>query len=94
LTLADPITDKKHEAVVLPVFGMAVPFHVSTIKNLSMNTEGDMTYLRINFFTPGGAFGRSETLPFDEVGLIVPAVDCGDSVAESEGCSISEGAEL
>ena len=54
------VSDKKHEAVVLPVFGIAVPFHISTIKNLSQNTEGDTTYLRINFFTPGGTFGRTD----------------------------------
>ena len=55
--------DKKHEAVVLPIYGIAVPFHISTIKNLSQSQEGETTYLRINFFTPGGGFGRQDTVP-------------------------------
>ncbi len=59
------VTDKKHGAVVLPVFGMAVPFHISTIKNLSMNEEPGKVFLRINFFTPGGTFGRAEPVAAD-----------------------------
>jgi nucleosome binding factor SPN SPT16 subunit len=32
-----------------------VPFHVSTIKNVSTTTEGQWTYLRLNFHIPGGS---------------------------------------
>ena len=32
-----------------------VPFHVSTIKNVSQTQEGQWTYLRINFHIPGGS---------------------------------------
>ncbi|XP_022082378.1 FACT complex subunit SPT16-like [Acanthaster planci] len=52
--------DKKYETVILPVFGQATPFHISTIKNISQSVEGDYTYLRINFFHPGAALGRSD----------------------------------
>ncbi|XP_071446313.1 FACT complex subunit spt16 isoform X2 [Hetaerina americana] len=52
--------DRKYETVILPVFGIAVPFHISTIKNISQSVEGDYTYLRINFFHPGTALGRNE----------------------------------
>ncbi|XP_022662771.1 FACT complex subunit spt16-like [Varroa jacobsoni] len=53
--------DKKYETVILPVFGIPVPYHISTIKNISQSVEGDYTYLRINFFHPGGgALGRNE----------------------------------
>lgn len=52
--------DKKYEAVVLPLFGVATPFHISTIKNISSSDEGGYTYLRINLFCPGSAVGRSE----------------------------------
>lgn len=45
--------DKAHETVLLPIFGVPTPFHISTIKNLSSSVEGDYTYLRINFFNPG-----------------------------------------
>ncbi|KAK7590876.1 hypothetical protein V9T40_002489 [Parthenolecanium corni] len=45
--------DRKYETVILPIFGLPVPFHISTIKNISQSVEGDYTYLRINFFHPG-----------------------------------------
>uniref|UniRef100_A0A8C9SJ74 FACT complex subunit n=1 Tax=Scleropages formosus TaxID=113540 RepID=A0A8C9SJ74_SCLFO len=52
--------DKKYETVVMPIFGIATPFHVATIKNISMSVEGDYTYLRINFYVPGSSLGRHE----------------------------------
>ncbi|XP_068097539.1 FACT complex subunit SPT16 [Hyperolius riggenbachi] len=52
--------DKKYETVIMPVFGVATPFHIATIKNISMSVEGDYTYLRINFYCPGSALGRNE----------------------------------
>ena len=42
--------DKGHETVILPIFGVPTPFHISTLKNLSSSVEGDYTYLRLNFF--------------------------------------------
>lgn len=53
-------TDRKYETVILPIFGVPVPFHISTIKNISQSVEGDYTYLRINFFHPGATMGRNE----------------------------------
>ncbi|XP_052830934.1 FACT complex subunit SPT16 [Octopus bimaculoides] len=52
--------DKKYETVILPIFGIPTPFHISTIKNISQSIEGDYTYLRINFFHPGSALGRND----------------------------------
>ncbi|OXU23767.1 hypothetical protein TSAR_000965 [Trichomalopsis sarcophagae] len=52
--------DKKYETVILPIYGVPVPFHISTIKNISQSVEGDYTYLRINFFHPGATMGRNE----------------------------------
>lgn len=52
--------DKKYETVIMPIFGIPVPFHISTIKNISQSIEGDYTYLRINFFHPGATMGRNE----------------------------------
>uniref|UniRef100_A0A8C9W0X6 FACT complex subunit n=1 Tax=Scleropages formosus TaxID=113540 RepID=A0A8C9W0X6_SCLFO len=52
--------DKKYETVVMPVFGIPTPFHIATIKNISMSVEGDYTYLRINFYVPGSSLGRHE----------------------------------
>ncbi|KAI8126369.1 FACT complex subunit spt16 [Lucilia cuprina] len=52
--------DKKYETVIMPIFGIPVPFHISTIKNISQSVEGEYTYLRINFFHPGATMGRNE----------------------------------
>ena len=45
--------DMDREAVILPVHGMHVPFHISTIKNVVQPEADQAGYLRINFFTPG-----------------------------------------
>ncbi|XP_040603018.1 FACT complex subunit SPT16-like [Mesocricetus auratus] len=52
--------DKKYETVIMPFFGIATPFHIATIKNISTSVEGHYTYLRINFYCPGNALGRNE----------------------------------
>ena len=51
--LTHPLIDRKHEAVILPIFGVPTPFHISMIKIISKSEEGSFTYLRINFFYPG-----------------------------------------
>ncbi|OQS01925.1 FACT complex subunit SPT16 [Thraustotheca clavata] len=52
--------DMRHEAVIVPINGVAVPFHISTIKNVSKSEEDKATYLRINFHCPGvgGTLGK------------------------------------
>jgi nucleosome binding factor SPN SPT16 subunit len=50
--------DKRAETVILPINGLAVPFHINTIKNVTKNDEGDYSYLRINFNSPGRTFGK------------------------------------
>jgi nucleosome binding factor SPN SPT16 subunit len=45
--------DMRAEAVMVPINGVAVPFHISMIKNVSKNEEDKATYLRINFHCPG-----------------------------------------
>ncbi|XP_018319533.1 FACT complex subunit spt16 [Agrilus planipennis] len=52
--------DQKYETVILPIYGIPVPFHISTVKNISQSVEGDYTYLRINFFHPGSTMGKNE----------------------------------
>ena len=53
--------------MVLPVHGFAVPFHINTVKNASKSDEGEFTYLRINFQTPGQLAGKKE----DTVGYLL-----------------------
>lgn len=50
--------DKKYETVIIPVYGVPTPFHISTIKNTSESVEAEYTYLRINFFCPGSSLGK------------------------------------
>ena len=50
--------DKKYETIILPIFGLPVPFHIATVKNISTSVEGDYTYLRINFYHPGASVGK------------------------------------
>lgn len=56
--------DRKYETIILPIFGMPIPFHISTIKNISQSVEGDYTYLRINCFHPGSTLAKSEGAMF------------------------------
>jgi len=45
--------DANHESVLLPIYGQHVPFHISTVKNVTKTED----ILRINFKFPGGAAG-------------------------------------
>mmetsp|Transcript_26121 Transcript_26121/g.46438 ORF Transcript_26121/g.46438 Transcript_26121/m.46438 type:complete len:816 (+) Transcript_26121:4504-6951(+) len=45
--------DPRHDSIIVPLHKQLVPFHVSTIKNVSKNEEGNYCYLRINFFHQG-----------------------------------------
>ena len=35
--------------MLLPIYGIMVPFHILTIKNATNNQDGDHAYIRINF---------------------------------------------
>lgn len=52
--------DRRNETVILPIYSLAVPFHINTIKNITKNDEGDYSYLRINFNSPGRTFGKKD----------------------------------
>ncbi|KAJ3295307.1 FACT complex subunit spt16 [Rhizoclosmatium sp. JEL0117] len=61
------VVDKRSEAIVLPIYGMAVPFHISTLKTIVKNEEGSATYLRFNFQIPGQSTGKKEAVtPFED----------------------------
>ena len=48
--------DLEREAVLLPIHGMHVPFHIATIKNVVQPEPDAAAYLRINFYTPGESY--------------------------------------
>jgi len=55
--------DPRRECLVLPLFGYSVPYHVSTIRNITHNQEGERSYVRVNFVAPGAGFGGSSVTP-------------------------------
>ena len=66
LTFCQIVVDRKAESVVLPMYGQAVPFHLSTLKNVSKSDEGEFVMLRFNFLTPGQATGKKEPHAFED----------------------------
>ena len=51
------VVDRAKEAVLLPIYGQLVPFHIGTIKNCTASQEGVAHFIRIHFNVPGVAFG-------------------------------------
>lgn len=60
--------DWKSQTIILPIYGRPVPFHINSYKNGSKNEEGEYTYLRLNFHSPGagGISKKMEELPYEE----------------------------
>ncbi|XXG47026.1 hypothetical protein AAC387_Pa02g1738 [Persea americana] len=49
--------DQKNEAVLLPIYGCMVPFHIATVKSVTSQQDGNRTcYIRIIFNVPGTPF--------------------------------------
>lgn len=46
------VVDLEAEAIIAPINGVPVPFHISVIKSATKSDEGQYSYLRINFFVP------------------------------------------
>ena len=47
------VVDLKAGAVILPVAGEMLAFHISVIKNVSKHDEGNTSSIRFNFYVPG-----------------------------------------
>lgn len=60
------VVDVKASTVILPIMGRPVPFHINTIKNASKSDEGEYSFLRINFLSPGQGVGRKDDQPFED----------------------------
>ena len=60
--------DDQNMTILVPVnYDQFVPFHISTITNVSVNAEGQWTYLRINFHTPSVGRSGADTLVFPDM---------------------------
>lgn len=60
------VVDMKNSTLIVPVMGRPVPYHINTIKNASKSDEGEWSYLRINFLSPGQGVGRKDDQPFED----------------------------
>ncbi|KAI9857744.1 MAG: FACT complex subunit spt16 [Vezdaea acicularis] len=60
------LVDPKMSSIILPIMGRPVPFHINTIKNATESSEGDTSYLRINFLSPGQGVGKKDDHPFED----------------------------
>ncbi|GAA0138221.1 chromatin/chromatin-binding, or -regulatory protein [Lithospermum erythrorhizon] len=63
--------DQKHEAILLPIYGNMVPFHVSTIKTVSSQADPSRNcYIRILFNVPGTPFNPHDANTLKNQGAI------------------------
>jgi len=58
--------DSKRESLLVPIGNRIIPFHVSTIKNVSKTDEAGGSFLRVNFHVPGDAAAFNTPLGFPE----------------------------
>ncbi|KAK4427570.1 FACT complex subunit SPT16 [Sesamum alatum] len=53
--------DQKNEAILLPIYGKMVPFHIATVKTVSSQQDTSRTcYIRIIFNVPGAPFSQHD----------------------------------
>ncbi|KAG0242359.1 FACT complex subunit spt16 [Actinomortierella wolfii] len=60
------VVDHKNDTIILPIYGFAVPFHISTLQKATKSDEGEFVYLRLNFMTPGQPGSKKDDTPFDD----------------------------
>lgn len=54
--------DQKNEAILLPIYGTMVPFHVATVKSVSSQQDSNRNcYIRIIFNVPGTPFSPHDS---------------------------------
>lgn len=54
------LVDRRNQSIILPIYGLAVPFHITTIKNVSKSEDLSQVFLRFNFQTPGQSLGKKD----------------------------------
>jgi nucleosome binding factor SPN SPT16 subunit len=54
------IVDRRNSTIILPIYGIPVPFHINTLKNVSKTEDRDNVFLRFNFVTPGQTMGKKD----------------------------------
>ena len=46
--------------MLLPLYGLMVPFHISTVKTASSQQDGGHSFIRVIFNVPGAGFGPQD----------------------------------
>ena len=59
--------DMTKEIIFLPINGQPVPFHISTIKNMTMPDADRASWLRVNFYTSGSSLGKEVNKNFAQL---------------------------
>ncbi|KAJ6808865.1 FACT complex subunit SPT16-like [Iris pallida] len=62
--------DQKNEAVLLPIYGSMVPFHISTVKSVTSHQDNRTCTIRIIFNVPGTAFTPHDSNSLKNQGAI------------------------
>ncbi|KAM7481843.1 hypothetical protein LguiB_006426 [Lonicera macranthoides] len=63
--------DQKNEAILLPIYGSMVPFHVATVKSVTSQQDTNRScYIRIIFNVPGTPFSPHDSNSLKFQGLI------------------------
>ncbi|ONK78791.1 uncharacterized protein A4U43_C02F22470 [Asparagus officinalis] len=62
--------DQKNEAILLPIYGSMVPFHVSTVKSVTSHQDNRTCTVRIVFNVPGTAFNPHDANSLKNQGAI------------------------
>ncbi|KAJ7569137.1 hypothetical protein O6H91_01G063000 [Diphasiastrum complanatum] len=52
--------DQKNEAILLPIYGLLVPFHISTVRTVTSQQDGGHSYIRLIFNVPGAGFSVND----------------------------------
>lgn len=53
--------DQKNEAILLPIYGKMVPFHIATVKSVTSQQDTNRTsYIRVIFNVPGAPFAQHD----------------------------------
>lgn len=54
--------DRRSSTVLLPIFGMSVPFHIGVIKSVTKTIEEQVGYLKVAFYPPAAESGENNLL--------------------------------
>ncbi|EFJ08291.1 hypothetical protein SELMODRAFT_269691 [Selaginella moellendorffii] len=57
--------DQKNEAVLLPIYGIMVPFHIATVRTINNHQDLNSSIIRIIFNVPGAGFTTND-VPFQK----------------------------